>query len=110
VEMAPRASAGEPGKVRLAWRVQSSLPMVHPAHPAPLLRLVLLLGLMLLALAAGMSTSGAHTGWLFLGSAFAAAPVAAVVDGRARHRREAPRHTHRISAPRATRATRVAPV
>ena len=53
---------------------------------SPLLRLVVVLLVMIAALAAGMFASSAFTGWLFLGLAFAGAPVAALVDGRARNR------------------------
>jgi len=56
------------------------------ASSSPLLRLVLVLLVMVGALAAGMFASDVHAGWLFLGIAFAGAPVAAIVDGRARSR------------------------
>jgi hypothetical protein len=66
---------------------------------SPLLRLVLVLLVMVTALAVGMFASSAHTGWLFLGVAFAGAPVAAMADGWARSRGRRSARVVRASRP-----------
>jgi cytochrome c oxidase subunit IV len=75
-------------------------PTSHPIHVSttpPLLRLVLVVVLMLAALAGMLVASGVHAGWLTLGFALVAGPVAVVVEGRSR-------------MPGVTRATSAAPV
>jgi hypothetical protein len=73
---------------------------------SPLLRLVLVLLVIVGALGAGVFASSAFTGWLFLGLAFAAAPVAALVDGWARNRG---RGTAGVARATSSAAVRVSP-
>ena len=76
---------------------------VQVATGAPLLRVVLVI-LVLLAVVAGvLVASRAQVGWLALGAAMVAAPVAVMVDGRARRRSES------TASPRSSREPTQAP-
>ena len=89
-------------------------PTFHPIQvtsATPLLRVVFVLVLMLAAIAGMLVASSAHIGWVTLGFAVVAGPVAVVVDGRSRNRArgDSQRSKRPIPVPSVTRETSAAP-